>query len=104
MSTLTLPEIPLETNAPAQRLRRIAAAVRVHFTWWGVHKTLTAHLYRQEQERVARRFDEAVQLAEEAFTAEFAGWWPTWPSGWRRGRTGSARCFATAQLPTWWSS
>lgn len=42
MSTLTLADIPLESAAPAQRLRRTAAAVRLHFTWWGVHKTLTA--------------------------------------------------------------
>src|SRR3954464_1273415 len=47
MSTLTFAEAPPETASPAQRLRRSAAAVRVHFTWWGVHKTLTA---RQKQE------------------------------------------------------
>ncbi len=47
MSTLTAPGVPLEVDAPAQRLRRSAAAVRVHFTWWGVHKTLTA---RQKEE------------------------------------------------------
>jgi len=41
MSALTFPEIPLETTAPAQRLRRMAAAVRVQFTWWGVHRSLT---------------------------------------------------------------
>src|SRR4029079_3771549 len=37
----------LSAAAPAQRLRRPAAAVRVHFTWWGVHRTLTA---RQKEE------------------------------------------------------
>jgi len=44
MSTMTLPEIPLDApvHNPAQRLRRIAAAVRVAFTWWGTHRTLTA--------------------------------------------------------------
>ena len=42
MSTLFVSDIPLEPTSPAQRLRRQAAAVRVHFTWWGVHKTLTA--------------------------------------------------------------
>jgi hypothetical protein len=42
MSTGTLFELPAATDTPAQRLRRTAAAVRVHFTWWGVHKTLTA--------------------------------------------------------------
>src|SRR5207244_2150450 len=29
-------------------------------------------IYQQEQERVARRFEEAVQLAEQAFVSEFA--------------------------------
>lgn len=32
---------------------------------------LSPEIYRQEQERVAQRFTEAVRLAEEAFTAEF---------------------------------
>ncbi len=47
MSTVTAPDIPLDAAAPAQRLRRTAAAVRVHFTWWGTHKTLSA---RQKEE------------------------------------------------------
>src|SRR5947208_2139427 len=47
MSTLTLSDIPLDAAGAAQRLRRTAAAVRVHFTWWGIHKTLTA---QQKQE------------------------------------------------------
>jgi hypothetical protein len=42
MSTITLTDPPPATDSPAQRLRRQAAAVRVHFTWWGVHKTLSA--------------------------------------------------------------
>ena len=33
---------------------------------------LNPELYQHEQERVARRFEEAVQLAEQAFIAEFA--------------------------------
>src|SRR5262249_8980846 len=45
--TITRSDIPLDTS-PAQRLRRTAAAVRVHFTWWGVHRTLTA----QQKEEV----------------------------------------------------
>src|SRR5437588_11020908 len=52
MSTLTLADIPLDTATPAQRLRRTAAAVRVHFTWWGVHKTLTA----QQKEEVGATY------------------------------------------------
>jgi len=47
MSTITVADIPLVPESPAQRLRRLAAAVRVHFTWWGVHKTLTT---RQKEE------------------------------------------------------
>lgn len=42
MSTVTAPEIPLSSDTPAERLRRSVAAVRVHFTWWGVHRTLSA--------------------------------------------------------------
>jgi hypothetical protein len=48
MTTLATTELPLSADAPAQRLRRTAAAVRVHFTWWGVHRTLTA----QQKEEV----------------------------------------------------
>lgn len=33
---------------------------------------ISPEIYQQEQERVARRFEEAVQLAEQAFVAEFA--------------------------------
>jgi hypothetical protein len=33
---------------------------------------LNPHLYQQEQLRISQRFDEAVRLAEEAFTAEFS--------------------------------
>ncbi len=47
MTTSNLADFPLDATAPAEHLRRVAAAVRVHFTWWGVHKTLTA---RQKEE------------------------------------------------------
>src|SRR5436190_11411287 len=47
MTTLTMTDLSASTDAPAQRLRRTAAAVRVHFTWWGTHRTLTA---RQKEE------------------------------------------------------
>src|SRR5947199_5411975 len=53
MSTLTVSDIPLTAESPAQRLRRTAAAVRVHFTWWGTHKTLTA----QQKEEVGLAYD-----------------------------------------------
>lgn len=33
---------------------------------------LNPHLFQQERQRIAARFDEAVQLAEEAFVGEFA--------------------------------
>lgn len=52
MTTLTIPENLLDTANPAQRLRRFAAAVRVHFTWWGVHKTLTT----QQKEEVGAAY------------------------------------------------
>src|SRR5438067_3060022 len=52
MSTLAAPDIPLDGAAPAQRLRRTAAAVRLHFTWWGVHKTLSA----QQREEVGAAY------------------------------------------------
>jgi len=42
MSTVTVSDIPLDTEGPAQRLRRLAAAVRVMLHWWGVHRALTA--------------------------------------------------------------
>src|SRR5947209_5353541 len=48
MSTMTVPEPILDLGSPAERLRRQAAAVRVHFTWWGVHRTLTS----QQKEEV----------------------------------------------------
>jgi hypothetical protein len=48
MTTITVADVPLVDDAPAQRLRRTAAAVRVHFAWWGVHRTLTA----QQKEEV----------------------------------------------------
>jgi hypothetical protein len=58
MSTLSASEIPLETSNPAQRLRRIAAAVRVHFTWWGTHRTLTA----QQKEEVGATWSAEARL------------------------------------------
>jgi hypothetical protein len=42
MTTLSVANIPLEAESPAQRLRRTAAAVRVLLHWWGVHRALTA--------------------------------------------------------------
>ncbi len=41
MSTLTVSDIPLSAESPAQRLRRTAAAVRVMLHWWGGHRALT---------------------------------------------------------------
>jgi hypothetical protein len=58
MSTLSAPEIPLDAVGPAQRLRRIAAAVRVHFTWWGIHRTLTA----QQKEEVGATWSADARL------------------------------------------
>ena len=53
MSTITVADIPLDTGPPAQRLRRSAAAVRVQFTWWGVHRSLTA----QQKEEAGLAYD-----------------------------------------------
>ena len=53
MSTFAVADIPLDRDGPAQRLRRTAAAVRVSFTWWGVHKTLTG----QQKEEVGLAYD-----------------------------------------------
>jgi hypothetical protein len=47
MSTRTVPDIPLDADGPAQRLRRTAAAVRVVLHWWGTHRALTP---RQKEE------------------------------------------------------
>jgi hypothetical protein len=58
MSTLTTPEIPLAGDSPAQRLRRTAAAVRLHFTWFGVHKTLSA----QQKEEVGSAYHADARL------------------------------------------
>jgi hypothetical protein len=41
LSTLTAPTIPLQADNPANRLRRVAAAVRVSLHWWGVHRSLS---------------------------------------------------------------
>lgn len=49
MSTITISDIPLTADGPAQRLRRMATASRVHLRWWGTHKTLTA----QQKEEVS---------------------------------------------------
>ena len=42
MTAIPVTNFPLTSDSPAQRLRRTAAAVRVAFCWWGIHKTLTA--------------------------------------------------------------
>jgi hypothetical protein len=42
MTTLSVTDIPLDADGPAQRLRRTAAAVRVALHWWGVHRALSA--------------------------------------------------------------
>jgi hypothetical protein len=58
LSTLTVSGVPLDADHPAQRLRRVAAAVRVHFTWWGVHRTLTA----QQREEVGDAYGADARL------------------------------------------
>jgi hypothetical protein len=58
MSTLTVADIPLDPASPAQRLRRLAAAVRVHFTWWGTRKTLS----NDQKEEVGNVYDADSRL------------------------------------------
>ena len=43
MTTLTVADVPLDADGPAQRLRRTAAAARVSLRWWGTHRRLPAH-------------------------------------------------------------
>ena len=52
MSTIAVSDIPLDSAHPAQP-RRTAAAVRVQFTWWGVHRSLTA----QQKEEAGLAYD-----------------------------------------------
>ena len=58
MSAATLIEESRETTTAAQRLRRSAAAVRLQFTWWGVHRTLTA----QQKEEVSDAYGADAKL------------------------------------------
>src|SRR5262245_30917677 len=58
MTTLSMPDISLQPDGPADGLRRMAAAVRVQFTWWGVHKTLTA----QQKEEVSATYGADTQF------------------------------------------
>ncbi len=52
MSTLTVADVSLEAGGPAQRLRRVAAAVRQCLHWWGVHRTLS----NQQKEEVGAAY------------------------------------------------
>jgi hypothetical protein len=52
MTTLTVSDIDLGKDSPAQRLRSTAAAVQVHFTWMGVRKTLS----KQQRDEAANPF------------------------------------------------
>ncbi len=52
MSTLTVADVSLEAGGPAQRLRRVAAAVRLCLHWWGVHRTLS----NQQKEEVGAAY------------------------------------------------
>jgi hypothetical protein len=50
--------LALTRHNAIRRLRRTAAAVRVHFAWWGVHKTLAA----QQQEEVGESYGADARL------------------------------------------
>ena len=58
MSALRVHDAPPAEPSPAVRLRRTTAAVRLHFTWWGVHKTLTA----QQKEEVGAAYAADVRF------------------------------------------
>ena len=58
MSTIPVSDITLAEPSPAERLRKLAAAVRVHFTWWGVHRTLTT----QQKEEVGDAYGADARL------------------------------------------
>jgi hypothetical protein len=58
LSTLSVPAIPLQADSPAQRLRRIAAAVRVSLHWWGVHRSLSP----QQKEEVGLTYAADARL------------------------------------------
>jgi hypothetical protein len=62
---------------PADYPPTLLGLFAVDFDWPSVEPPeyllrLNPHLFEQERQRIAARFDEAVQLAEEAFTAEFS--------------------------------
>ena len=71
-----------EEAGPAVQPERLPASRSVACsTWSGTSRRveppsylmrIAPELYRQEQERVSRRFEEAVELAEQAFASEFA--------------------------------
>ena len=58
MSTLTVTDVPLATEGAAQRLRRVAAAVRVCLHWWGVHRSLSS----QQKEEVSAGYAADVRF------------------------------------------
>jgi hypothetical protein len=58
MSTLTVADVPLDADGPAQRLRRTAAAVRVGLHWWGVHRSLS----NQQKEEVSAGYAAAARF------------------------------------------
>jgi hypothetical protein len=58
MTALALADPTRLAETPAERLRRTAAAVRVHFTWLGTHKALTS----TQKEEVGLTYDADSKL------------------------------------------
>src|ERR1700677_1219613 len=58
MSTGPVSDTSRTTDTPAQRLRRIAAAVRVSLHWWGVHRALSP----QQKEQVSAGYAADVRF------------------------------------------
>jgi len=53
LTAVTSARAPAPSVSPADWLRRTTAAIRVCFTWWGVHRTLTA----QQKEEVGLTYN-----------------------------------------------
>ena len=67
-------------------------------------RQLSPELYQHECQRVQSRFDEAVQLAEQASSRNSLDWWITSPRDSAVQRTVSRKCFAIRRSPIWPSS
>ena len=63
-------------------------------------RRLQPELYEQECQRIRGRFDDAVQMAEQAFAEELASLVSHLGEGWLATKTASPRCSAIQPLRT----